>query len=96
MEAAQLEGLRLFWTAVPVAQATVRIRPPTQTCRGAIFPSTGVNPNAQALSLGGDKNRHACLLPPTIGSSRVEESPAPLQKAASRALATRGGEADCV
>ena len=46
-----------------------------------------------ALLPGGNKNHHPCLPPLTVCNSRVEESPTPLDKAGSGALAVRRGEA---
>ncbi|TWW80934.1 hypothetical protein D4764_01G0007490 [Takifugu flavidus] len=43
--------------------------------------------------MGSNQNCHPCSSPLTIGNSRVVESPTPLKKTGSRALAVRrGGE----
>ncbi|TWW73449.1 hypothetical protein D4764_15G0008430, partial [Takifugu flavidus] len=39
--------------------------------------------------LGSNENCHPCLSPLTIGNSRVVESPTPLEKTGSKALAVR-------
>ncbi|KAK0132232.1 hypothetical protein N1851_032948 [Merluccius polli] len=45
---------------------------------------------------GGNKYCHPCPAPLTSGNSRVEESPTPLEKTGSRALAMRRGEYDYI
>ncbi|TWW55882.1 hypothetical protein D4764_09G0009320 [Takifugu flavidus] len=46
--------------------------------------------------LGSNENCHPCPSPLTIGNSRVVESPTPLEKTGSRALAVRRGEANYI
>ncbi|TWW60946.1 hypothetical protein D4764_05G0010360 [Takifugu flavidus] len=46
--------------------------------------------------LGSNENCHPCPLPLTIGNSRVVESPTPLEKTGSRALAVCRGEANYI
>ena len=60
---------------------SVPVRPPTRRWREATLSSTGVNPNIQA---------------PSRGAISIEESPTPLEKNGSRALAVRRGEADYI
>ncbi|KAK0150622.1 hypothetical protein N1851_008276 [Merluccius polli] len=63
-----------------VAQTTIRIRPPHPKAEGG-YPLVYRN-----------KYCHPCPAPLTSGNSRVEESPTPLEKTGSRALAMRRAE----
>ncbi|TWW81644.1 hypothetical protein D4764_01G0014590 [Takifugu flavidus] len=57
------------------------------------LPSTPSKDSKKGIELGSNHNCHPCPSPLTIGNSRVVESPTPLEKTGSRALAVhRGGE----